>query len=107
MPIMTELIVSVVGGVLTAAILAIFSRPGHARREANVPAAPTSRRRGGSFIGGLLRVVVAVASGIAIAVVGGRMLIQSGILPHGPPTRMALLIAGTVVCWIIIASGRR
>ena len=76
MPIMTELVVSVVGGVLTAAILAIFSRPGR-------------------------------AGGIAIAVLGGRMLIQAGILPQGLPTRLALLIGGTVVCWVIIASGRR
>ena len=104
MPIMTELIVSVVGGVLTAAILAVFSRSG---REPDVPAAPAPRRRGRSFIGDLLRVVVAVAGGIAIAIVGGRLLIQAGILPQGLTTRLALLIGGTVVCWIIIASGRR
>ena len=107
MPIMTELVVSVVGGVLTAAILAMFSRPGRAGGHANAPAAPAPRRRAGSFIGDLLRVVVAVASGIAIAVLGGRMLIQAGILPQGLPTRLALLIGGTVVCWVIIASGRR
>jgi hypothetical protein len=35
------------------------------------------------------------------------MLIQAGILPQGLPTRLALLIGGTVVCWVIIASGRR
>jgi hypothetical protein len=104
MPIMTELVVSVVGGVLTAAILAMFSRPGRARGHANAPAAPAPRRRAGSFIGDLLRVV---AGGIAIAVLGGRMLIQAGILPQGLPTRLALLIGGTVVCWVIIASGRR
>jgi hypothetical protein len=107
MPIMTELIVSVVGGVLTAAILATFSRPGRAGRQANAPAAPPPRRRGRSFTGDLLRVIVAVAGGIAIAVVGGRLLIQAGILPQGLPTRLALLVGGTVICWIIIASGRR
>ena len=107
MPIMTELVVSVVGGVLTAAILAMFSRPGRARRNANKPDAPAPRRRAGSFIGDLLRVIVAVAGGIAIAVLGGRMLIQAGILPQGLTTRLALLIGGTVVCWVIIASGRR
>jgi hypothetical protein len=50
---------------------------------------------------------VAVAGGISIAVVGGRLLIQAGILPQGLPTRLALLVGGTVICWIIIASGRR
>jgi hypothetical protein len=48
-----------------------------------------------------------VAGWIAIAVLGGRMLIQAGILPQGLPTRLALLIGGTVACWVIIASGRR
>lgn len=107
MPIMTELIVSVVGGVLTAAILAMFSPQGRAGGQARVPAAPAPRRRAGSFIVDLLRVVVAVAGGIAIAVLHGRVLIQAGILPQGLPTRLALLIGGTVVCWVIIASGRR
>ena len=99
--------VSVVGGVLTGSILELFSPQGRGGGQARVPAGPAPRRRAGSFIGDLLRVVVAVAGGIAIAVLDGRVLIQAGILPQGLPTRLALLIGGTVVCWVIIASGRR
>jgi hypothetical protein len=107
MSIVTELARTVVGGVLTAALLAIFTRGGRAqpRAEAAVRQAPS--RRHSSFLGDLSRLIFAVAGGIAIAILGGRILIQAGVLPQGLNTRLGLLVAGTVLCWIVVASGRR
>ena len=108
MPIMTELIISVVGGVLTAMILAMFSRSGKSGTSASetvAAAAQAPRRR--SVFGDLFVLVLAVAGGIAIAMVGGRILIQMGLLPRGMPTRLGLLIVGTVVCWMFFSIGRR
>ena len=107
MPILTELLVSIVGGVVTAAILAMFSRSGKsgAAVETAVPSAPAPRR--GSFFADLLRLVLAVAGGIAIALIGGRILIQMGVVPRGLPTRLGLLVLGTVICWMLLSIGRR
>ncbi|MEM9030269.1 MAG: hypothetical protein AAGC70_18060 [Pseudomonadota bacterium] len=106
MPILTELIVSIVGGVATAIILAAFS----GRRRAETPTAhqaqsPAPRSR--SVFGDLLRLLVAVAGGIAIAMVGGRILIQSGVLPGGLPTRLGLMVGGTTLVWLLLVGLRR
>jgi hypothetical protein len=85
MPIINELIASVVGGVLTAAILALFSRPGKPRADVSRAAPAAVRPRGRGFFGELFRVLLAVTGGIAIALVGGRLLIQSEALPSGLP----------------------
>lgn len=108
MSIVTELAVTVVGGVLTAAVLALFAgggRPSRPRAAVAAPEPPARRR--GAFFGDLFRLVFAVAGGIAIAILGGRILIQAGVLPQGLGTRLGLLVAGTVFCWIVVASGRR
>lgn len=107
MSIVTELVISVAGGVLTAAALAVFSRGSAARTRADAPVRQKDGPRRGSFIGDLFRVVFAVAGGIAIAILGGRVLIQAGVLPQGLGTRLGLLVAGTVLCWIVVARGRR
>jgi hypothetical protein len=107
MSIVSELIISIVGGVLTAAVLALFSRGGRARTRSDVAIGQGKSRRRGSFFGDLFRLVFAVSGGIAIALLGGRVLIQSGLLPPGLGTRLGLLLAGTVFCWIVVASGRR
>ncbi len=107
MSIVTELVISVVGGVLTAAVLALFTRRGRGQTRSDVAVGQDQSRRRGSFFGDLFRLVFAVSGGIAIALLGGRVLIQAGILPPGLGTRLGLLVAGTVLCWIVVASGRR
>ena len=108
MPILTELIISIIGGVLTAAILSMFTRSGNSgtviSQQASLPP-PTPRRR--SFFVDLFVLILAVAGGIAIAMIGGRTLIQMGLLPRGLPSRMGLLVLGTVLCWMILSAGRR
>ena len=112
MPILTELIVSVVGGVLTAVILAMFSRGargadrGHGNIAINHQSAPPPARRP-SMIGDTIRLVLAVIGGVAFSMVVGRILIQAGIVPKGLPSRLVLLVIGTVVFWLALSVGRR
>ncbi len=108
MPILTELIVSVVGGVLTAMILALFSRfgkPGGAVLGQTATAARSAPR--GRVFGDLVVLIVSVVAGIVIAMIGGRIMIQMGLLPRGLPTRLGLLVLGTVICWMLLSAGRR
>jgi hypothetical protein len=65
-----ELILSVVSGIIVAVILQAF-RFGRPRREAgprqSMSYHAVSERRGGGFFGGLVRFVLAMAGGIALA----------------------------------------
>ena len=65
-----ELVISVVSGVIVALILQVFPSGG-SRSEAGPRQSVSYRavpaRRGGSFFGGLLRFILAVAGGIALA----------------------------------------
>lgn len=110
MPILTELIVSVVGGVLTAVILSMFSRGSRAggssvRADVTLRVPPPPRQR--SAVGDFFRIIVSVIGGIAVAMVLGRILIQAGLLPRGLPTRLGLLIAGTALFWLLLSGIRR
>lgn len=112
MPILTELVISVVGGVLTAVILAMFTRGarGADRGSGNVAinhqTAPTPQRRSSTF-GDTIRLILAVIGGVAFAMVVGRILIQAGIVPKGLPYRLVLLVIGTVLFWLVLSAGRR
>ena len=78
MPLVNELIVTVVGGVVTALILEMF-RGRRRRVETKVHAQHSAARRG-SVIGQFVHMLLAVIGGIAFAIVGGRWLIQTGVL---------------------------
>lgn len=111
MPILTELVISVVGGVLTALILAMFTRGARgADRGGNVAinhqVAPPPQRRSSAF-GDTVRLILAVIGGVAFAMVVGRILIQAGIVPKGLPSRLVLLVVGTVLFWLVLSAGRR
>lgn len=106
MTLVNELIVAVVGGVMTAVILEIFSRNRSAVNEQPVRVREPAPRRD-SIFGQLFRLVLAVVGGIAIAMIGGRMLIQMDVLPRGLPTRFGLLVAGTMLCWLVLLLFRR
>ena len=108
MPIMTELIVSIVGGVLTALILSLFSG-GRTRGPQTAAAVPTDTtpHRHRSAVGDFFRMIIAVACGIAIAMIAGRMLIEAGLVPRGLTTRLVLLVAGTALCWLLLVGLRR
>ena len=77
MSVMSELMVSVVGGVLTALIVGMFTRS--PPRTVQVMA-PLERRRRRSMFGGFVRLVVALLGGAAVVLIGGRLLAQSGML---------------------------
>ncbi|MGF1650556.1 MAG: hypothetical protein ACFCUN_08895 [Hyphomicrobiaceae bacterium] len=104
-PIVTELVVSVIGGVLTALIIGLFSRGG-ARNAAPAPVRDRRPRRDNPILA-FIRLMLAVAGGIAFALIGGRMLIQAGWLPQGLPTRLGLLVAGIAAIWIFLGMFRR
>ncbi|MGD9784333.1 MAG: hypothetical protein AB7E80_13180 [Hyphomicrobiaceae bacterium] len=103
MPIVNELIVSIVGGVATALILAMMTRGGGSTAAAERPANGKSRR----FAGDFLQLILAVGGGIAFAMIGGRMLIQAGIVPKGLGTRLALLAGATTLIWFLLLPLRR
>ncbi|MEO1694697.1 MAG: hypothetical protein AAFR55_05620 [Pseudomonadota bacterium] len=120
MTLFEELFVSVMGGIITAIVLAAFTRrrasepavPHEApltRREAARQQRSVAPRRSGFVTGflGFVRVTIAVTAGIAIAMVGGRWLIQNGILPRGLPTRFGVLIVATAVVWLLLGVFRR
>ena len=110
MPILTELVISVVGGVLTALVLTMFSRRSRGNTTA-VPATQTANQapfaRGRSGFGDFFRMVFAVIGGIAVAMVLGRFLIRAGVVPQGMPTRLILLVGGTIVFWLLLSGLRR
>ena len=107
MPFLNELIVSIVGGVITALILGMFSRKNNNAINAQQSVPVDAPRKGSSVFGDLFRLILAVAGGVAIAMIGGRILIQAGLIPRGLPSRLGLLIVGTVICWLILTIGRR
>lgn len=108
MPIMTELVISIVGGIVTALVLEMMGRGGGGRTDvAHARSSAASHGSGDSMLGGTIRVILAVAGGIAFAMLGGRMLIQAGIMPKGVGGRLALLVVGTVVIWLLLAITKR
>jgi len=109
MPIMTELVISVFGGIITALVLEMMGRGGGSRSEVGRSSVSAGGHgsSGDSMLGGVIRVVLAVAGGLAIAMLGGRMLIQAGIMPKGQGGRLVLLVVGTVVVWLLLAVAKR
>ncbi|MBI1383676.1 MAG: hypothetical protein GC150_02015 [Rhizobiales bacterium] len=104
MPILNELILTVVGGVLTALILERVRGSGNAPTTASAATGRAERpRSGSSFFGQLVRVILAVTGGYFCATTGARYIFQSGILERSPMNRLAILVAGTIVCWLVLA----
>jgi hypothetical protein len=108
-----ELIVSVVGGLIIALILQTFGRN---RRRETAPhqtmnmynTAPPPRRR--SFFGVLMRLLFAVAGGIAIAQAAAPFLFRRGFRDFDrfdgaiPDIRiLALTVGGTILVWMILS----
>ena len=111
LPILTELIVSVVGGVLTAIVLTVFST-GRRDTQASASMGDVSQADGGRSkksgrVGGFMRMLVAVVGGIVIALAIGRFLAQAGIIPRGPFGRIVLIGVATIGLWLILPFGRR
>ena len=107
-----EIVASIIVGVVTGLILELFrrrDRSSGSQSQSQSRAEARRERRGDGILAQFVRLVLAVAGGVAIAVLGGRYLIQSGALPPGQPTRIGLLIVGTMVVWLLLllARGRR
>jgi len=103
MPLLNELIVSIVGGVATALILSVFTRGGRAPAQSQ---RIENRKPARSGFGNFLHLLVAVTGGVAFAVIGGRVLFQSGVLERSLPMRMALLVGATILIWMVIGAMR-
>lgn len=103
MPIVSELVVSIVGGVATALILGALVRPAAGDRNRN----SGETRRGGSLLGDLIHMLLAVGGGIATTLLVGKLAIQSGILAKGLGGRLTLLVGGTTLCWLLMLPLRR
>ncbi len=101
MPILTELVVSIIGGVATALILGALVRPAEPEQQRSSPS------RVGRFFGDLVHLLLAVGGGIALAMLLGRTLIQSGIMAKGLGGRLILLAGGTALIWFLILPLRR
>ncbi len=101
MPILTELVVSIIGGVATALILGVLVRPAEPAPQRTAPS------RIGRFFGDLVHLLLAVGGGIALAMLLGRTLIQSGIMAKGLGGRLILLAGGTALIWFLILPLRR
>lgn len=109
MPFFNELAITVLGGVLTALILSLFARrrPRRDVEAARLRAAEPARRPIASAFGNFIQLVLAVLGGVAFAIVGGRMLFQADILQRSLPMRVALLVGGTTVIWLLLSAMRR
>lgn len=117
-----ELVVSVISGIIVAVILQGFrfgrSRSGVAPRQSmNYHAVPA--RRGGSLFGGLLRFILAVAGGVALAYsaapfIFGRRFRDfggdrfdgydgfEGLAAHAP--MLILTIVATIIVWALLSA---
>ncbi len=103
MPLFNELIVSIVGGVVTALILSVFTRSRRAPSQSQrIDVGRPSRSGFGDFV----HVLFAVAGGIAFTLYGGRALFAAGLLERSVPMRLVLLVAATMVLWVIIGAVR-
>ena len=100
MPILTELVVSIVGGVATALILGALVRP----TSSDIS---TTTKRSSSLLGDFMHLLISVGGGIAIAMLLGRHLIQAGIMPKGVGGRLARLVGGTALLWFLMLPLRR
>ena len=103
------LVQTVTGGVLTSMILEFFRRISRrSGTQTQTQVAPPPERRGGGFFSTLFRLILSVIGGVAVAIIGGRMLVEAGLLkPPFPLIRMGLLIGGTIVCWSLLLAFRR
>ncbi|MGD9670403.1 MAG: hypothetical protein AB7U75_15405 [Hyphomicrobiaceae bacterium] len=101
MPILSELVVSIVGGVATALILGVLVKP------ASPDTGEAGRRRGGTVLGDLMHMLLAVAGGIAVALLAGKLAIQAGAVPQGTSGRLILLAGGTALSWLLLLPLRR
>lgn len=102
---MSELALSIVGGVLTAVILELF-RPRSRGGAEQTQRAPRERRPDG-FMAGFIRLLLAVVGGVLTALLVGRYLFQNEIIERSPAIRVALLVGGTVLSWSILTLFRR
>ena len=103
--ILTELVVSVAGGVITALILAMFSRSNRsaaARTERSRPNAARSP----SAIGSFMRLFLAVCGGVVVAIFAGRIMVRTGLIPPGPLPRTVLLVVAICLLWLVMPFGR-
>ena len=105
-----EVVVSVVGGVLTAIVLGIFTRR-KPRQDVDTAQLRAEDRpkpsRVGSAFSSLLQMILAVGGGVAFAMLGGRWLFQSGILERSLPMRMGLLVGATTIIWLMLSAMRK
>lgn len=105
----SEIAVTVIGGLITAVILALFTRRG--KEPARSPSAQqnqSQRRTGGSF-GQFMHVLLSVVIGIVLATTLGRYLFRSGILERSPETRLIVAVCAIILVWLVInmLRGRR
>ena len=111
MPFINELIISVVGGVLTAIVLGLFSgrrKPKQAvYREVQEEAQIV--HKGPSTIGQFFHLLIAVIGGIALSSMVSRFLFKAGILERGLPMRIVVLISCVVLVWwvLLLFRGRK
>ncbi len=110
-PFANELIITVIGGVLTAFILNLFSGKSKPQQQQvyHQPQQARPSRSGGSLFGQFIHVLLSVAGGVALAIFASRFLFRSGILERGLPMRMVILVASTIFVWwvLLLFRGKR
>lgn len=125
-----ELLLSVASGIIVAVVLQIFRR--RDRRDepvrqmaGNVRYAPP-RRRQGSIFGGLVRFVLAIAGGIALAYAAAPFILPRRFRDWGDydgydrydgfrglqditsnAPMLMLTVFGTIVCWMVLSAMMR
>ncbi len=112
MPLLNELIISIVGGVLTAIILGLFTRRPKASKQQimqqTIEKQPAAKN-GSSTFGQFMHLLLAVLGGLAIFSTFGRYLFKSGILERGLPMRILVIVCATVFVWwvLLLFRGKR
>ena len=104
-----ELLVTVVGGILTALILGVFSWPSSRSQSQSQQGLETSSEPRSSAFGQFMHLLLSVAGGYGLAFFTTRFLFKSGIVERGLPMRMAIFVACVVFVWwvLLLFRGKR
>ncbi len=115
-----ELLLSIASGVIVAVILQVFRLGGRGNggMSQSMNTYNTARpRRGGSFFGGLVRLVLAVAGGMALAYSAAPFILPRRFRDYGGGDRfdgfegisaytpmLILTVVGTIIVWMLLAA---
>lgn len=104
----SEIAVTVVGGIITAIIIGLFTRKSKkADAQPERSQQNQTQTQSGSTFGNVIHLLISVILGVLLATTLGRQLFKSGILERGPEMRLLIVVVAIVLIWSLIGLVRK